>query len=212
MLFLLPAGDASAARPPDPAAKRFDRRMVPMILSYGLFGFGYVITATFISALVRTTPAIASIEPVVWLVVGLTGIPSVALWSWIGRRLGNPASIAIACLLEAIGVAATVLVPDPVAVLVGAALLGGTFMGITALGLTTAREIGIVAGMVDPRRTIALLVVSFGTGQMIGPLFAGYAADASGGFTMPSLVAAGALVIAAGLAMTVRTGATVDRS
>jgi len=90
-------------------------------------------------------------------------------------------------------------------VLIGGALLGGTFMGITAVGLITAREMALTRGR-DPRRMLAVLTASFGVGQMIGPAFGGYAAGITGSFTVPTLTASAALVIAAGLAMTVRTG------
>ena len=76
-----------------------------------------------------------------------------------------------------------------------AALLGGTFMGITALGLIHARD--LAAG--DPRRLLALMTAAFGLGQMIGPTFAGVVHDRGGDFTAPSLAAAAALVVAAGL-------------
>lgn len=204
VVFMVPGGEGSAAPPPKPGDGGFDRRMLPLTFSYGLFGFGYVITATFISAMVRETPSIASIEPYVWLVVGLTAVPSVALWTWVGRRIGNPGSIALACVAEGAGVAATVLIDDPLAVLIGAGLLGGTFMGITAVGLITARQLAVDSERGDPRRAIALLTGSFGAGQMIGPIFAGYAADATGDFTLPSLVAAAGLVVSAALAISVK--------
>ena len=41
---------------------------------------------------------------------------------------------------------------------------------------------------------------AFGVGQIIGPALAGVLSDALGGFTVPSLAAAGALVVAAWLA------------
>ena len=123
----------------------FDRRLVLLIVAYGLFGFGYVITATFISTMVRTTPGISEIEPVVWVAVGLSAVPSVAFWTWIGRQRGNQWSFAFACVVEAVGVALSVLVTESWAVLLGAALLGGTFMGITALGLMQARELAVGA-------------------------------------------------------------------
>ncbi len=147
--------------------------------------------------MVRSAPAIQSIEPVIWLVVGLAAIPSVALWTWIGRRLGNDVSFAIACVLEGVGVAMSVLATSAPAIVLSAALLGGTFMGLTAVGLIHARE--IFTG--DPRRGIAFMTAAFGLGQMIGPAFAGYASELGGSFLMPSLVAAAALIVSATLVL-----------
>ncbi len=178
-----------------------DRRLAALIVAYGLFGFGYVITATFISTMVRTVPAIQSIEPVIWLVVGLAAIPSVALWTWIGHRLGNDVSFAIACVLEGVGVAMSVLATSAPAIVLSAALLGGTFMGLTAVGLIHARTLS--AG--DPRRGIAVMTAAFGLGQMIGPAFAGYAFELAGSFLVPSLVAAAALIVSASLVFNLRS-------
>jgi len=174
--------------------------LVALIFAYGLFGFGYVITATFISQMVRTTPEIAALEGIVWLVVGLAAIPSVALWAWVGRRIGNGRAMALACLVEGVGVAASVLDSSAVAVLFAAALLGGTFMGITALGLINAQQ----RASGDPRRVVALMTASFGLGQMIGPTFAGYAFRLGDSFLVPSMTAALALLVAAALTVRLR--------
>ena len=196
-VVLLVPSSADAARPaPKSRTVGFERRLILLIVAYGLFGFGYVITATFISTMVRISPAIQSLEPVIWLVVGLAAIPSVALWTWMGRRFGNGRSIAIACLVEAFGVAMSVHATSTSAVLVSAVLLGGTFMGITSLGLVHARGLSIG----DPRRSLGFMTAAFGLGQMIGPTFAGFAHDLGNSFVAPSLTAAAALVIAAGLA------------
>jgi len=174
--------------------------LAALILAYGLFGFGYVITATFISQMVRTTPGIAALEGVVWLVVGLAAVPSVALWAWIGRRIGNGRAMALACLVEGVGVAASVLDASATAMLLAGALLGGTFMGITALGLVNAQRLAVG----DPRRMVALMTASFGLGQMIGPTFAGYAYRFGDSFFVPSLTAAAALLVAAALTARLR--------
>ena len=188
--------EGSAAPPPAATAETGgDRRLVALILAYGLFGFGYVITATFISTMVRMSPEIRDLEGVVWLLVGLAAVPSVALWAWIGRRWGNDRSFALACLVEGVGVALSVLSSSAVAIALAAALLGGTFMGITALGLVNARA--LARG--DPRRNMALMTAAFGLGQMIGPSFAGYAYGFGDSFLLPSLVAAGALLVSAAL-------------
>jgi len=198
MAWMLVPGSSTTSRPAgSPDHGRTDRRLIALILAYGLFGFGYVITATFISTMVRSAVEIRELEPVIWLVVGLAAVPSVALWTWVGRRWGNDRSLALACLVEGVGVAMSVLVTGELAVVVSAALLGGTFMGITALGLIRARDLSNG----DPRRSLALMTAAFGFGQMIGPAFAGFAYAVGDSFLAPSLVAAAALIIASGLVL-----------
>ena len=192
-----------------PAAERAPQPVVPaaagrgllaLIIAYGLFGFGYVITATFISQMVRTTPEVAALEEVVWVVVGLSAAPSVALWVWLDRRLGNCTAFALACLVEGAGIAASVFESSAAAVLVAAAVLGGTFMGITALGLITAQRLS-TGGSTRP---LALMTASFGLGQVIGPTFAGYAYRIGDSFQVPTLTAAAALLVAAALTFRLR--------
>ena len=188
-----PAPDGDTAPRDSPAAAGSGAGLARLITAYGLFGFGYVVTATFISAMVRSLPALQPVEPYVWLIFGLAAVPSVALWAALGRRIGGARSFALACLIEAAGVAATVLVVDPAVVVIGTALLGGTFMGLTALGFVLARD--LAHG--DPRRNIGLMTAAFGLGQMIGPGYAGYALEITGSLTLPSLTAAAALLAAA---------------
>jgi cyanate permease len=45
------------------------------------------------------------------------------------------------------------------------------------------------------------MTAAFGLGQIVGPVFAGAAHDATGSFLLPSLTAAAALALGAGLAM-----------
>ena len=167
-----------------------------MTAAYGLFGFGYVITTTFLVAIVRTTPAISDLEPVIWIVVGLAAAPSVLAWTLLARRITIPNAFAIAALTEAAGVLASVAWPTSIGICLAAVLVGGTFMGLTALGLMRGRELA----QGDPRQVMAAMTGAFGVGQIVGPAFAGMASDAFGGFTAPSLAAACALVLAAWLA------------
>src|SRR5271154_6639826 len=68
-----------------------------MILAYGLFGFGYVITATFLIAIVRLSHQVHVLEPWIWILFGLASIPSVSVWSWLGLRIGIFNAFALAC-------------------------------------------------------------------------------------------------------------------
>ena len=184
-----PAGETGAAR-----------GLPALVIAYGLFGFGYVITATFLSQLVRTTPEVAGLEAVVWLIVGLAAFPSVAFWLWLDRRYGNCTAFATACLVESLGVGASAFETSTAAVLFAAVGLGGTFMGIVALGLIIARRMS--GG--DLRRIAAIMTASFGLGQIIGPAFAGYAYGIADSFRTPTLAAAAALLVAAALTARLR--------
>jgi predicted MFS family arabinose efflux permease len=175
-----------------------DPRLARMALAYGLFGFGYVITATFLVAIVRATPAIRPLEPIIWVVVGLAAAPSVAFWSWLARRIGIQSAFSTAALAEAAGVLASVVWPSEIGICVAAVLVGGTFMGLTALGLVRGRELAQANPTLgDPRRVMAAMTGAFGAGQIVGPSLAGAVSDALGGFAVPSVAAAGALVLAA---------------
>ena len=127
------------------------------------------------------------------VIVGLAALPSTAAWSWAGTRFGPRHAYAAACLLEALGVAAGGLWTTPAGALLAAALLGGTFMGITALGFAAARTLAPD----DQRRAFALTTAGFGVGQIAGPVVAGLLLDRTGSFAAPSLLAAGALLLAA---------------
>lgn len=172
------------------------RGLPRFVLAYGLFGFGYVVTATFVSDMVRADPVLQPAENLVWLCVGLTAAPSVPLWGWAGRRWGNKRAFTIACLIEAAGVALSVSGGGIWPLLLAASLLGGTFVGLTALGLVHVRRL---SGS-DPRRNLALMTAAFGLGQMVGPALAGVLHDSMNSYLASSLLAAMALVAAAGLA------------
>jgi cyanate permease len=191
---LVPARPAAApaAGTAAPGAKRGG--LIRLTLSYGLFGFGYVITATFLIAIVRQQPALRAFEPVAWLAVGLAAAPSVLVWVTVGRRIGLERAYALSCAVEAVGVLCS-LWNATAGILLAAVLLGGTFVGITALGLQAARAES--AG--DPRRALGLMTTAFSIGQIIGPSFAGHLRDATGSYNLPTIIAAAALIVATAL-------------
>ena len=198
--WLLP-GDTEPARQAGRNSPAVAPGLPRLTVIYGLFGFGYVITATFLVAIVRGTPTIRVLEPAIWVAFGLAAVPSVALWTRLATRLGIPRAFSLACLTEAAGVLASVAWPTGIGVFLAAVLVGGTFMGLTALGLVWARALSAS----NPRPALALMTGAFGLGQIIGPIFAGIVSDTLGTFTVPSLAAVSALLLAAALARASRT-------
>ena len=205
LFFLLPA-PSLPAHAPAPAGRKGLPRISPalaaLVVSYGLFGFGYVITATFLVAIVRETASLATLEPYAWAIVGLAGALSIPFWSWVARRTTDIFAYVAGCLVEATGVALSVVSPTPATIIISGIFLGGTFMAITAIGLGIARRLTQMA----PQRAQAIMTSAFGLGQIVGPALAGHMRETSGSFVAPSLIAAAALVVAGAL------GAFVARS
>ena len=161
-----------------------------LIVAYGFFGFGYVVTATFIVAMARRLDHATLVEPLTWIIFGLIAAPSVLAWQRLALRLGLFPALRLAYGVEAVGVLLAGCGPGHVALVTGGALLGGTFMGITALGLLAARQ----TAEGNPGRVIGWMTASFGLGQLLGPAIAGRLAQITQGFEAPSMVAASLLL------------------
>ncbi len=86
---------------------------------------------------------------------------------------------------------ASVLLSPIAGILSGGLLLGLTFMAITAYGLQVARMLSPES----PRRAFAFMTAAFGTGQILGPLVAGWATAATASFMLGTILAAIALVV-----------------
>lgn len=188
-------------RAPDGVARRTahepplapTRPMALLILGYGLFGLGYIVTATFLIAIVREGGGSRLFETVVWFATGLAIIPSIWFWWKVSVRTGLRVAFALGCLVEAVGVAASVAAGDRIGPLVGGVLLGGTFVAVTALGLQAGRMLAPDS----PRRALAYMTAAFGIGQILGPLAAGLLVDWTGDYGLASFAATGVLLASA---------------
>lgn len=163
--------------------------------AYFLEGAGYIVTGTFLVAIVERMPGLGGLGAGVWVVVGLAVIPSSVLWTSVAGRIGYARAVVAAYLLQAGGIVLP-LVGNSGAPIDAAVFFDGTFAGISALTLA-------LGGHLAPRRSapvIGLLTAVFGVGQVIGPLLAGVVADRSRGFE-PAFIAASVVVLGSGALM-----------
>ncbi len=166
-----------------------------LLLAYLLEGLGYIVTGTFLVAIVERMPGLEGFGPSVWIVVGLAAAPSGVLWAGLAARIGYARALALAYVVQACGIGLPLL-GGAGAALLSAVLFGGTFIGISTLTLT-------LAGQITPRRSaglIGLLTAAFGLGQIAGPLLAGVLAGHTHNFG-PALTAAAAIVLLGGILM-----------
>ncbi|WP_429930626.1 YbfB/YjiJ family MFS transporter [Agrobacterium vitis] len=189
--LLLPRVRKTEVRAEQEPPLSWGRPFLLLFASYGLFGFGYVVTATFIVTMARMANAGPVAEFLAWFLAGIMAAASLFVWRPVLDRLGLAVAYSLALLLAAIGVFASVGLPGMAAPLVGAALLGLTFMTITAYGLRLARTLAPAS----PRKALSIMTAAFGVGQTIGPLVAGWLAAISGSFALPSLVAGAVLLV-----------------
>ncbi|HEY0328582.1 MAG TPA: YbfB/YjiJ family MFS transporter [Rhodopseudomonas sp.] len=166
-----------------------------LVAVYGLAGFGYIITATYLPLLVRS--AMGSIDPVhVWAMFGFGAAPSCFVWHVLHHRCGTRRSLIGNLALQAIGVALPIL-HSPIAYVASALLVGGTFMGTVTIVMPAARRLAATARV----NMLAILTAAYGVGQIVGPLIASNFYGRTGSFDASLAVAAAALALAAGLCL-----------
>ncbi|WP_213954959.1 MULTISPECIES: YbfB/YjiJ family MFS transporter [unclassified Variovorax] len=185
------AAAAPAASPPAAhalAAARSDARW--LVALYGIAGFGYIITATFLPVIARQALPGSPWPDLFWPLFGLAIVPGAIIGARMPSHWDNRLLLAAGCALQALGVLLSVVWPTVVGFTLGSVLLGLPFTAITLFAVREARRLrgNAAAGL------IGYATASYGVGQIVGPLFAAPLAHATGSFAVPLLAAAAALM------------------
>jgi predicted MFS family arabinose efflux permease len=168
--------------------------------AYLCAGFGYAINATFTVLITEQQPALAGQGGLMWLLVGLAAAPAPVLWDRVARRLGYLRTLAIAYLLQIVGILLPVLSGSLPAAIASSLLFGLTFIGIVSLVLTMVG----VRYPAHPAQIMARLTLGYGVAQIIAPVVAGELAELTGTFD-DSLVMVAA-IMAVGLLCLIAMG------
>lgn len=179
------SGKAMLDCPPSAAFLRL------FMAAYFCAGFGYVVTATFIVAIVNSLPGLAGKGNLVFLVIGLAAGPSCMIWDFIARRIGELNALTIAATLQIIGILLPVIGGGLLGALAGALLFGGTCMGIVSLVLS-------MAGRYYPTRPAKMMgkmTIAYGIAQIIGPTITAQIAASFGNYSAGLYIAAGVMTL-----------------
>jgi hypothetical protein len=184
--------EAAPAMPADaPAARALPRSAIIAAFCYGVFGFGYIIPATFLPALAKGYIDDPAMFGLIWPVFGAAAALSTFASGWLGRGLAPRQLWTRAKWVLATGVLAPAIVVNVPTLLFSALCVGGTFMIITMAGIKEALRLG---GAPAPL-AIGVMTAAFGAGQIGGPLTVSMLGRSEHAFALASLIAVLGLVI-----------------
>jgi predicted MFS family arabinose efflux permease len=186
----LPAG-----RPAPGAGRGWSARfLAPQMISYGLYGLGYIAYATYIVAYLRSEQNFGVWEvSQFWALVGVAAIVGAFAWGPVLARLkggwGSVATIGITTVAAAIPLFLT----GRGAAYLSAILFGSAFLaGVAAMTACVRRN-------VEPHawtQAIGVLTVGFALGQTTGPVLSGLVSDGADGVHAGLLLSVAVMVAA----------------
>jgi predicted MFS family arabinose efflux permease len=191
---------ASVRAHDDHAGRRTDAFW--LVLLYGVPGFGYIITATFLPVIARHALPGSAWPDLFWPMFGAALIAGALLAARLPLHWDNRLMLAGCYVLQAIGIALGIVWPNAAGFSFGSVLIGLPF---TAITLFAMREARLLRGD-HAAALMGYATAAYGVGQIAGPLVAAPLAASTGSFSPSLWLAAGALVAGA-LGLVWRVGA-----
>lgn len=178
-----------ADSPPTPAFLRL------FMAAYFCAGVGYVVSTTFIVAIVERLPGLAGQGKWAFLAIGIAAAPASIVWDFIARRIGDLNALITAALLQIAGILLPLAGGGLSLTLAGALLFGGTFVGIVSLVLTMAGR--YYPGR--PAKMMGRMSLAYGSAQIAGPAITGWLATRFGSYEAGLYLAAGLMLLGTAL-------------
>ncbi|MHB8290107.1 MAG: YbfB/YjiJ family MFS transporter [Acidimicrobiales bacterium] len=198
-----PVALASAEPPAPPVADRRwpARHLGALLVSYGLFGAGYIAYMTFIVAYLKSNGTGPGGITAFWVVLGAASIAGAFIWARPIARLRGGRGPAVVLAVLGAGALLPLVSRSPEAAMVSALLFGGSFLSVvTAVTAVAHRSL-------QPHHwtpAIAGLTVAFAVGQCLGPVLAGVLSDGPAGLSVGLALSVGVLLAGAVVALTQR--------
>jgi MFS family permease len=200
--FREPEGQAAGNAGAPAASLRVDapagrKQMLWLALAYGLAGFGYIITATFLPVIAREAMPGSVWIDFFWPIFGI-GVITGALLATRIPATGDYRHLLAGCyLVQALGIAASIFSPTLAGFAIGSLLLGIPFTAITFFAMQEVRRLRPAAAA----SYMGLLTAMYGIGQIAGPpmvaLLLKHSRSVGEGFTLSLEIAAASLVAGA---------------
>jgi MFS family permease len=161
---------------------------------YFLFGFTYVVYATFIvTTLVEQYQFSEADAGSLWMTMGVLSIFSGAVFGSLSDHLGRKFGLTLVFILHTLAYALAASELGTLALFISMALFGISAFSIPAI---IAATISDVLPIEEAGKAFGYVTFFFAIGQITGPTLAGYVAEQTGSFTSSYLLCACATVLA----------------
>jgi len=191
------AAQGAPGLPAAPAAHHPSTEIAMLAVGYGVAGFGYIITATFLPVIARQVLPGSPWLDLFWPILGSGVIVGALIASRITRVRDLRWLLVVCYLSQAAGILLSLVMPHLGGFVLGSFLVGLPFTAITYFAMQEARR-------VRPQRvasTMGLLTALYGLGQILGPPLATFmlhqAPSAAVGFDWALEIAAASLLLGA---------------
>jgi sugar phosphate permease len=173
-----------------------------LALIYIMFGFSYIIYATFFADyLIGEAGFTKEAAGRLWMLVGLVSFVSGFIWGTVSDAIGRKYGLALVYFLQGLCFILFGLWKAPPGYYLSVLLFALTAWSIPAIMAATCGD------YLGPRLAPAALgfvTVFFGIGQAVGPTLAGYIGDVTGSYTWAFIIAGLAAFVGAGGALSLR--------
>ncbi len=189
--------EASAATGAVLADSHSRAEVATLALAYGLAGFGYIVTATFLPVIARgALPGSAWLD-LFWPIFGVGAVLGALLMTRVRVSGDLRRVLAAAYLIQAAGIGIGLMAPTTAGFALGSFLLGLPFTAITYLAMQEVRRLRPL----QMSSTTGLVTVIWSLGQALGPPMVAVLLKRVDGvdaaFAISLVIAAGVLVLGA---------------
>jgi MFS family permease len=179
---------------------RVPRAEMPLFaVAYGLAGFGYIITATYLPVIAKNAVPGSPLLTVFWPLFGLFAVAGSLLAARVRKSTDARLYLIGSYLVQAAGVALSVVWQDALGFAVSSALVGLPFTAISFFAMNEVRRIRST----HHARYMGLLTAVFAIGQIMGPPAVGsilsHETSVEAGFALALGIANITLVVGAGI-------------
>ncbi|WP_462128013.1 YbfB/YjiJ family MFS transporter [Staphylococcus pseudintermedius] len=188
----LPEPASHKAHGPEKVIRYSKKFYIPFAIAYFCEGAGYIITGTFLVAIVKTMPTLSEYAALSWMFVGLGAIPATVLWSMIGQRIGICLSVILSFLLQIVAVLMPIFTVNAFAIALSSMIFGATFLGLTTLFMSKSHQITFET---KGNNLVAVMTLIYSVGQMIAPYISGILIERTHSYNDALIFAAAILVV-----------------